>query len=44
MVTADLDEGPIIEQDVQRVDHAAMAIKPLLEHRILLNDDRTIIF
>jgi formyltetrahydrofolate deformylase len=22
-VTADLDEGPIIEQDVQRVDHAS---------------------
>jgi formyltetrahydrofolate deformylase len=24
-VTADLDEGPIIEQDVERVDHAMSA-------------------
>lgn len=61
-VTADLDEGPIIEQDVQRVDHAASAdtmvaigrdtecqvlakaVKLHLEHRILLNEDRTVIF
>jgi formyltetrahydrofolate deformylase len=61
-VTADLDEGPIIEQDVQRVDHAACAdsmvaigrdtecqvlakaVKLHLEHRILLNEDRTVIF
>ena len=61
-VTADLDEGPIIEQNVQRIDHAATAddlvaigrdtecqvlaraVKLHIEHRILLNDDRTVIF
>ncbi|WHS62436.1 formyltetrahydrofolate deformylase [Pseudomonas sp. G2-4] len=61
-VTADLDEGPIIEQNVHRVDHAATAddmvaigrdtecqvlakaVKLHLEHRILLNEDRTVIF
>ncbi|ARB31320.1 formyltetrahydrofolate deformylase [Pseudomonas tolaasii] len=61
-VTADLDERPIIEQNVQRIDHAATAedlvaigrdtecqvlaraVKLHLEHRILLNDDRTVIF
>jgi formyltetrahydrofolate deformylase len=61
-VTADLDEGPIIEQNVQRIDHAATAddlvaigrdtecqvlaraVQLHLEHRILLNDDRTVIF
>ncbi|WP_093634082.1 formyltetrahydrofolate deformylase [Paraburkholderia aspalathi] len=61
-VTADLDEGPIIEQDVRRVDHTAdanamvalgrdtesqvlaKAVKLHLEQRILLNNDRTIIF
>jgi formyltetrahydrofolate deformylase len=61
-VTADLDEGPIIEQDIRRIDHAvspddmvaigrdtecqvlAKAVKTHLEHRILLNDNRTIIF
>jgi formyltetrahydrofolate deformylase len=61
-VTADLDEGPIIEQDVKRVDHAisadnmvaigrdtecqvlAKAVKLQLEHRILLNEHRTVIF
>ncbi|WP_028879710.1 formyltetrahydrofolate deformylase [Terasakiella pusilla] len=61
-VTADLDEGPIIEQDVRRVNHKysapelvsmgqdvesrvlARAVKSHLEHRILLNDDRTVIF
>lgn len=61
-VTADLDEGPIIEQDIRRVDHAsspddmvaigrdtecqvlAKAVKTHLEHRILLNENRTIIF
>jgi formyltetrahydrofolate deformylase len=61
-VTGDLDEGPIIEQDVERVDHAmdgdaltaigrdvecvvlARAVKWFVEHRILLNRDRTVIF
>lgn len=61
-VTPDLDEGPIIEQDVGRVDHTmsevgfveggreiesrvlARAVKAHLEHRILLNGDRTIVF
>jgi formyltetrahydrofolate deformylase len=61
-VTADLDEGPIIEQDVQRVDHAmsvddcaaagrdvecavlARAVKWHVEHRILLNGNRTVVF
>ena len=61
-VTADLDEGPIIEQDVQRVDHAmsveacasagrdvecavlARAVKCHVEHRILLNGNRTVVF
>ncbi|WP_426342311.1 formyltetrahydrofolate deformylase [Pseudoduganella sp. S-14] len=61
-VTGDLDEGPIIEQDVERVDHAmdsdaltaigrdvecvvlARAVKWFVEHRILLNGDRTVIF
>ncbi|ANF59329.1 formyltetrahydrofolate deformylase [Halotalea alkalilenta] len=61
-VTAALDEGPIIEQDVQRVDHSmtaedmaaigrdtecqvlARAVRLHLEHRVLLNDDRTVVF
>ena len=61
-VTSDLDEGPIIEQDVERVDHSmgpetltaigrdvecvvlARAVKWFVEHRILLNGDRTVIF
>jgi len=61
-VTGDLDEGPIIEQGVERVDHAmdsdeltaigrdvecvvlARAVKWFVEHRILLNGDRTVIF
>lgn len=61
-VTADLDEGPIIDQDVKRVTHAsspeefvamgrdvesrvlARAVKAHLEHRILLNHDRTVVF
>ena len=61
-VTADLDEGPIIEQDVGRVDHTmterefvergreiesrvlARAVKAHLEHRVLLNGERTIVF
>ncbi|MDH4607486.1 formyltetrahydrofolate deformylase [Pseudomonas sp. BN102] len=61
-VTSDLDEGPIIEQEVQRVDHAYLpddlvaigrdtetvalskALKFHLEHRVLLNGDKTVIF
>jgi formyltetrahydrofolate deformylase len=61
-VTSDLDEGPIIEQDVERVDHAmepdtltaigrdvecvvlARAVKCFVEHRILLNGHRTVVF
>lgn len=61
-VTSDLDEGPIIEQDVQRVDHRlsadnlaqvgsdieslvlSRAVKSFIEHRILLNGDRTVVF
>ena len=61
-VTSDLDEGPIIEQDVERVDHAmgpetltaigrdvecvvlARAVKWFVEHRILLNGHKTVIF
>jgi formyltetrahydrofolate deformylase len=61
-VTGDLDEGPIIEQDVARVDHAmepdtltamgrdvecvvlARAVKWFVEHRILLNGHKTVVF
>ena len=61
-VTSDLDEGPIIEQGVARIDHAmtpdqivakgrniecqvlASAVAYHLEHRIVLNGVRTIIF
>lgn len=61
-VTSDLDEGPIVEQDVQRVDHAmepdsltaigldvesvvlARAVKWFVEHRILLNGHKTVVF
>jgi formyltetrahydrofolate deformylase len=61
-VTAALDEGPIIEQEVARVDHAvdparlvgvgrdvecqalARAVKWHVEHRVLLNDGRTVVF
>ena len=61
-VTPDLDEGPIIEQDVIRVDHTlsperlaeagrdveaqvlARAVLWHAEHRVLLNDDRTVVF
>jgi formyltetrahydrofolate deformylase len=61
-VTGDLDEGPIIEQGVERVDHAmsaealtaigrdvesvvlARAVKWFVEHRILLNGDKTVVF
>lgn len=61
-VTPDLDEGPIIEQDIERVDHAmrpsdltragsdvesqvlARAVRWHVEHRILLNGQRTVVF
>ncbi len=61
-VTADLDEGPIIEQDVERVDHTqsaeaisavgrdvesvvlARAVRWHVEHRVLLNGQRTVVF
>jgi formyltetrahydrofolate deformylase len=61
-VTGVLDEGPIIEQDVERVDHAmdpdtltaigrdiecvvlARAVKCFIEHRILLNGHKTVVF
>jgi formyltetrahydrofolate deformylase len=61
-VTPDLDEGPIITQDVSIVDHAdtvddliaqgqdtesrvlARAVKLHLEHRVLLNGSRTVVF
>ena len=61
-VTAELDEGPIIEQDVVSVNHQhsvkemvqagrdierrvlASAVKSHLEHRIILDGQRTIIF
>lgn len=61
-VTADLDEGPIIEQNVRRVDHTMSvpelvaagqdqesrtlteAVKLFAEHRVLLDDSRTVIF
>jgi formyltetrahydrofolate deformylase len=61
-VTSDLDEGPIIEQEVARVDHTnqpadleaigrdiecvvlARALKYHIEHRVLLNEHKTVIF
>ncbi len=61
-VTEDLDEGPIIEQDVARVDDRmsvedyvgvgrdvesavlARAVKWHVEHRVLLNGNRTVVF
>lgn len=61
-VTADLDEGPIIEQDIHRVDHRmeaedlvsageevesrvfSRAVKWHCESRIILNEDRTVVF
>jgi formyltetrahydrofolate deformylase len=60
--TADLDEGPIIEQDVQRVWHVhdaddltrvgrdvervvlARAVRWHLEHRVLVHENRTVVF
>jgi formyltetrahydrofolate deformylase len=61
-VTADLDEGPIIEQDVARADHTmtpealtlrgrdvecqvlARAVKWHVEHRVLMNGHKTVVF
>lgn len=61
-VTSDLDEGPIIEQAVERVNHADLpedlveigrdiesvvlsrAVKWHVEHRVLLNGNRTVVF
>jgi len=61
-VTPDLDAGPIIEQDVGRVDHSmaedemiatgqdieatvlARAVRFHLEHRVLINGHRTVVF
>jgi formyltetrahydrofolate deformylase len=61
-VTPELDAGPIIEQDVGRVDHAmaeeemiaagrdieatvlARAVRFHLEHRVLTNGNRTVVF
>ncbi|MEM1284490.1 MAG: formyltetrahydrofolate deformylase [Pseudomonadota bacterium] len=61
-VTPELDEGPIIEQDVIRVDHSmtsdqlvaagrdvesqvlARAVLYHLERRILINDQKTVVF
>ncbi len=61
-VTADLDEGPIIEQEIARVSHQqdpaalaaigrdlecvalARAVRWQLEHRVLLDGSRTVVF
>lgn len=61
-VTNDLDEGPIIEQDIERVDHRdhvpklkkigqqverrvlARAVKWHLEDRVIVQDNKTIVF
>ena len=61
-VTPDLDEGPIIEQDVARVDHThstdemtaagrdveclvlARAVRWHVEHRVLMNGHKTVVF
>ena len=61
-VTADLDEGPIIAQDVEQVSHAdtpddlirkgrdierrvlARAVTNLLDDRVMLNDNKTVVF
>ena len=61
-VTPDLDEGPIIEQETERVTHTmsaedfvatgrdiesrvlARAVKYHLEGRVMLNDNRTVVF
>jgi formyltetrahydrofolate deformylase len=61
-VTSDLDEGPIIEQDVERISHRdtpevlvrkgrdierrvlARALANVLEDRVLLNQNKTVVF
>jgi len=48
-VTADLDEGPIIEQDIVRVTHAQsasdyVAIHAHANHRVFLNGNKTVVF
>ena len=61
-VTADLDQGPIIEQETARVGHQhapnelaaigrdlecsalARAVRWHLEHRVLLDGSRTVVF
>lgn len=61
-VTSDLDEGPIIDQEVQRVNHThrpndlivvgrntetialARAVKYHTEHRVFLDENKTVIF
>ncbi len=61
-VTADLDEGPIIEQDIAHINHSyepkemiaqgediesrvlARAVKLHLEHRVMLNGKKTVVF
>lgn len=61
-VTPELDEGPIIEQETERVNHAmspkdliaagrdierrvlARAVKYHAEHRVLINNGRTVVF
>ncbi len=61
-VTENLDEGPIIEQEVARVDHSHMpddlvavgrdveclalarAVRFHIEHRVLLNGSKTVVF
>ena len=61
-VTADLDEGPIIEQDVERISHRdtpddlvrkgrdierrvlARALSHMLDDRVILNGNRTVVF
>lgn len=61
-VTDDLDEGPIIDQEVSRVDHShspealaaigqdiealvlARAVNYFLQHRVLLNGNKTVVF
>jgi len=61
-VTTDLDEGPIVEQEVARVDHThspedltaigrdiecavlARALRFHIEHRVILNGKKTVIF
>ncbi|MBI4968144.1 MAG: formyltetrahydrofolate deformylase [Rhodospirillales bacterium] len=61
-VTSDLDEGPIIEQEVERIDHTrtpedmvaigqdiecrvlARAVRYHIEHRVLMNGIKTVVF